>query len=144
MMKKRAIFILQMVILRSQVMAMAWTLPISCRSRMEHLTSQPGAALQTVRKHMSQICRVAECHKTSRDRTEKVCHRWVKSRMKKVCHRWVKSRMKKVCRRWAKSRMKKVCRRWAKSRTEKICHRIPQPMRAAPAQKESRQVAACT
>lgn len=48
MMKKRAIFILQMVILRSQVMAMAWTLPISCRSRMEHLTSQLGAALQTV------------------------------------------------------------------------------------------------
>ena len=111
MMKKRAIFILQMVILRSQVTAMAWTLPILCRSRMEHLTSQPEAALQTVRKHMSQICRVdrvAECHKTARNRTEKACHRW------------------------------------GKSRTEKICHRIPQLTRAAPAQKESRQVAACT
>ena len=79
--------------------------------RMEHLTSQPEAALQTVRKHMSQICRVdrvAECHKTARNRTEKACHRW------------------------------------GKSRTEKICHRIPQLTRAAPAQKESRQVAACT
>ena len=31
-----------------------------------------------------------------------------------------------------------------KSRMEKICHRIPQLTRAAPAQKESRQVAACT
>ena len=40
--KEKGIFILQMVILRSQVMAMAWTLPISCRSRMEHLTSQLG------------------------------------------------------------------------------------------------------
>lgn len=46
--EEKATFILQTVILRSQVTAMAWTLPILCRSRMEHLTSQPEAALQTV------------------------------------------------------------------------------------------------